>query len=614
MTDISQTDEMQEIIGDYLLESEELLEKIDQELVKLEDAPDDLELLDQIFRSVHTIKGTSGFLGFKKMIDLTHHIESVLNRLRKEELNMNTDIMDRLLRSVDLMKLILDDIKEDKDSNYDLSDIIDKLKEVIQDETKEGEGKEEPPEKIKTHGRTKKDGLDLNKEPKDLLKKQKTTSKKTKEITQKNDSIAHDQIQSPIKNQRKNENAIEKTIRVNVNRLDDLMNLVGELVLGKNRLVQVSNQLESTLNGNETVDALMDTCAQIGLATNGLQMAVMRTRLVPIGKVFNKFPRMVRDLARDSGKDIKLIITGEDTELDKAVVEEIGDPLVHLLRNAANHGIELPDERERAGKPTRGTIYISSYHEGNHVIIRVKDDGRGMNEEALKAKALNMGIITETEVSTMTKGETLNLIFIPGLSTAEVVDNISGRGVGMDVVRNNIKKLNGLIEVESYEGIGSEIIIKIPLTLAIIQALLVKVGKEVFAIPLVSIVEIERINPKQIKTIGKKETLRVRNNIIPLIRMHDLFGVPLSDAERKKERLYVVIIGLAEKRVGLIVNSVIGQEEVVIKSIGEYFKDIKGIAGATILGDGHVTLIVDISTLMNLIALKQPTFSSTISN
>ncbi|MDY6854025.1 MAG: chemotaxis protein CheA [Thermodesulfobacteriota bacterium] len=614
MTDISQTDEMQEILGDYLLESEELLEKIDQELVKLEDTPDNLELLDKIFRSIHTIKGTSGFLGFKKMIDLTHHIESVLNRLRKEDLYINTDIMDRLLKSVDLMKLILEDIRKNKDSNYDLSAIIDKLKAVIPDERKEEGSKEETPEKIKTDSITKNDSLDLYKEPNDSLKKQKTTLKKANNIIPKKDIIAHDQIHESIKNQRKNENAIEKTIRVNVNRLDDLMNLVGELVLGKNRLMQVTNQLESTLNGNETIDALSETCTQIGLATNGLQMAVMRTRLIPIGKIFNKFPRMIRDLARDSGKDIELVVTGEDTELDKAVVEEIGDPLVHLLRNSANHGIELPDEREIAGKPRRGTIFISAYHEGNHVIIRVKDDGRGMNEEILKAKAIQMGIITETGASSMTKSEALNLIFIPGLSTAEVVDNISGRGVGMDVVRNNIKKLNGLIELESYEGISFEIIIKIPLTLAIIQALLVKVGTEVFAIPLVSIVEIERIKLNQIKTIGKKENLRVRNNIIPLIRMHDLFGVPLSDNNKKSERLYVIIIGLAEKRIGLIVDSVIGQEEVVIKSIGEYLKDIKGIAGATILGDGHVTLIIDISTLMNLIASKQPAFSSNISN
>ena len=348
---------------------------------------------------------------------------------------------------------------------------------------------------------------------------------------------------------------------------------------------------------------LTETSSQIDFITTELQMAVMKTRMVPIAKVFNKLPRMVRDLMKETGREIELRISGEETELDKTIIEELNDPLVHLMRNASDHGIEPREDRRRAGKPEKGTITVRAEHEGNHIVISVADDGKGMDPEKLKAKAIERGMITEAQAREMSRTDAFNLIFAPGFSTAAKVTNVSGRGVGMDVVRTNITKLKGIIEVESEPGKGSKIIIKLPLTLAIIQALLVEVAHEVFSVPLESVLEVVRIQPKDIGTVSGREVVRLRNTVLPLARLNRVMGTASNG--HSGEWMYIVVVGLAQQRLGLVVDSLLGQKEVVIKSLGGYLGTLPGIAGSTILGDGRVIMIIDVGELMKLSAEHQ---------
>jgi two-component system chemotaxis sensor kinase CheA len=391
---------------------------------------------------------------------------------------------------------------------------------------------------------------------------------------------------------------VEQTIRVDVNRLDNLMNLIGELVLSKNRLIKIYNDVEERYEGEHFLDELNQVVSSISIVTTDLQIAVMKTRMLQIGKVFNKFPRVVRDLSRELGKKVKLIIKGEETELDKSIIEEIGDPLMHMIRNSVDHGIEPPEERIKLGKPEEGTIELKAYNEGNQIVIEISDDGKGMDPEILKQKALEKGLISEKEAEMMSDKEAFMLIFKAGFSTAAKVTNVSGRGVGMDVVKTNVEKLNGIIEVDSVPGKGSTFKIKIPLTLAIIQALLVSAQEELFAVPLANVIETVRITLEDISTVEGKSVLKLRDEVLPLVNMSDIFKI--EKILGINQYLYVVVLGVGASKVGLIVDGLIGQEEIVIKSLGEYLKGIKGIAGATIRGDGRVTLIVDVASLMQL--------------
>ncbi|OQX73342.1 MAG: chemotaxis protein CheA [Campylobacteraceae bacterium 4484_4] len=390
----------------------------------------------------------------------------------------------------------------------------------------------------------------------------------------------------------------EQTIRVEVKRLDHLMNLIGELVLGKNRLLKIYDDVEERYEGEKFLEELNQVVSSVSLVTTDLQIAVMKTRMLPVAKVFNKFPRLVRDLSRELGKDIELVMSGEETELDKSIVEEIGDPLVHMIRNSCDHGIESPEVRKAAGKPAKGTVELKAYNEGNQIVIEIRDDGAGMDPDFLKMKALDKGIITEREAGQLSDKEAYSLIFKPGFSTAVQVTGVSGRGVGMDVVKTNIEKLNGIIDIESELGKGSVFKLKIPLTLAIMQSLLVSVQEEYFAIPLASVLETVRISLDEIYTIEGKNVLRLRNEVLSLVRLADMFGV--EQVFDSGEHAYVVIIGLAESKLGIIVDGLVGQEEIVIKSMGDYLQGIEGIAGATIRGDGGVTLITDVSAMMKL--------------
>jgi two-component system chemotaxis sensor kinase CheA len=385
---------------------------------------------------------------------------------------------------------------------------------------------------------------------------------------------------------------------VDTRRLDELMNLTGEMVLGRNRLLQALHEAEDKGDLDTVLSSLTDTADFIDMVTSDLQKAVIKTRMQPIGRIFNKFPRMVRDLSREKKKSVALVIEGADTELDKSVIDEINDPIVHLIRNSVDHGIEAPAIRSRLGKEDEGRILLAARQEGNRIAIEVSDDGKGLDVETIRAKAVEKGLMDAREARTLPESEILNAIFLPGFSTAETVDRTSGRGVGMDVVRSNIENLGGFVDLVSSPGQGTRFIVKLPLTLAIIPVLMVRVSEEIFALPAVSVIETVRLRPDEVKTIDGKEVINLRGKILPIMRLSELFHlVGAPDAER---RCYIVVTGLAEKRVGLLVNGLIGQEEVVIKPLGDLFENTEGIAGATIRGDGRVALILDFSGLLKL--------------
>ncbi|WP_231170547.1 chemotaxis histidine kinase/response regulator CheAY2 [Helicobacter pylori] len=661
-------DDLQEIMEDFLIEAFEMNEQLDQDLVELEHNPEDLDLLNRIFRVAHTIKGSSSFLNLNILTHLTHNMEDVLNRARKGEIKITPDIMDVVLRSIDLMKTLLVTIRDTgSDTNNGKENEIEEAVKQLQaitsqnlEGTKETSGtKEAPKEEVKKEA--KEEIKEENKENKAkaptaknsasdnpladepdldyanmsaeeveaeierLLNKRQEADKErraqkkqeakpkqevtpkteiSKTETPKTETPKAPKIETKAKAKADTEEnkapsiGVEQTVRVDVRRLDHLMNLIGELVLGKNRLIRIYSDVEERYDGEKFLEELNQVVSSISAVTTDLQLAVMKTRMQPVGKVFNKFPRMVRDLSRELGKSIELIIEGEETELDKSIVEEIGDPLIHIIRNSCDHGIEPLEERRRLNKPETGKVQLSAYNEGNHIVIKISDDGKGLDPVMLKEKAVEKGVISERDAEGMSDREAFNLIFKPGFSTAKVVSNVSGRGVGMDVVKTNIEKLNGIIEIDSEVGVGTTQKLKIPLTLAIIQALLVGVQEEYYAIPLSSVLETVRISQDEIYTVDGKSVLRLRDEVLSLVRLSDIFKV--DAILESNSDVYVVIIGLADQKIGVIVDYLIGQEEVVIKSLGYYLKNTRGIAGATVRGDGKITLIVDVGAMMDM--------------
>ncbi|MCG0277928.1 MAG: chemotaxis protein CheA [Thermanaeromonas sp.] len=396
------------------------------------------------------------------------------------------------------------------------------------------------------------------------------------------------------------ERRVTQTVRVDVQRLEALMNLVGELVIDRTRLAEISTNLRNRLGNEELVEALDEISMHIGRITSELQEEIMKARMFPIDQVFNRFPRMVRDLAHKAGKEIEFIVEGRETELDRTVIEEIGDPLIHLLRNAIDHGIEPPEERVRLGKPRHGTIILKAFHQENQIVITVQDDGRGMDPEVLKQRAVERGIITPEVAARLSKREALDLIFLPGFSTSERVTDVSGRGVGMDIVKAHLEKINGSIDIKTTPGAGTCFTIKLPLTLAINRSLLVTLGEQVYALPLANVVEIIEVEPHQVRRVQQQEVVVVRGQVLPLMHLAKALGIK-RDCSFTGNKAAVVIVGLAEKRVGFIVDTLIGEQEIVIKSLGNYIGKIPGIAGATIMGDGRVALILDVHSLLSLL-------------
>ena len=649
-------DDMQEILEDFLVEAFELIEQIDHDLIELETNPEDLELLNSIFRVAHTVKGSSSFLNFDVLTKLTHKMEDVLNKARHGELKITPDVMDVVLESVDDMKTLLNCIRDngnDTAIGLDIEPICARLLAVA-----EGGGVNSAPAAENSAASAQAPATEANSAPQATQAPQAAApagnsapaanAPRIDPLSQEPDvdvnSLSEAEVEAEIERLlkiRKAEDtarraekaknpqpapatkpapkpatpppsakkvpaagganspaAMEQTIRVEVKRLDQLMNLSGELVLSKNRLLKICDDVSERYDGEQFLEELNQATNSLSLITTDIQLAVMKTRMQPVSKVFSKFPRIVRDLSRELGKQIELEISGEETELDKSIIEEIGDPIMHMIRNSCDHGVEDPATRAAAGKPEKGVVQLKAYNEGNYIIIEIADDGKGMDPIMLKEKCIEKNLITEKEADQMSDKEAFALVFKPGFSTAQKVTSVSGRGVGMDVVRNNIEKLNGLIEIDSEVGKGSIFRLKIPLTLAIMQSLLVGAQEEYYAIPLASVIETVRVPLDSIYTIEGKNVLRLRDEVVSLVRLADVFGV--KQVFESDTQAYVVIIGLAESKLGVIIDTLVGQEEIVIKSMGDYLQGIPGIAGATVRGDGRITLIVDVGSMMNL--------------
>ena len=574
----AELDEIQSIIEDFIVETDEIILSLENNIVRLEKESDDLDLLNDIFRSAHTIKGTSGFLGFNELTDFTHTLEDVLNLLRKGELSVSTDMIDALLSSVDTIKAMLDDIREKKPNSVEYEAILNELTRIRDGGEPADKSESEEQDFIHTSGKFETQDIPAPDEP--IKAKDQPTPAPAQQSEQSDKRSA------------------EHTIRVDVNRLEDLMNISGELVLGRNTLLQITTELLQNPEGADLLEKLNQTATQLNFITSELQAAVMRIRMLPIHNVFSKFPRQVRNLSRELNKKIDLVISGEDTEIDKTVIEEINDPLIHLIRNCCDHGIEKPEIRKQLGKSETGTIWLNASQKGSYIIIEIIDDGAGIDSARIGQKALTNGLTTKEELAAMTDREIIQFIFAPGFTTAQQVSGVSGRGVGLDVVRTNIEKLGGIIEIDTDPGCGTRITLKLPLTLAIIQGLLVQSGQEILVIPLASVMETVKIGPQDVYRINKGNVIRLRDTVLPILDLNGILELPHYDIDNNKP--YVVVVGLADKRLGLLVNDLLGQEEIVIKSLGRYLRNTPGISGATILGDGRIRLIVDVMSIFAL--------------
>lgn len=636
----------------FLDESRENLIQLNKLLLELEKNPYNKELLNEIFRIAHTIKGMSATMGFNNIATLTHNMENILDDLRKDRIKANRDIVNLLFFSLDALEKGLelistsgtDDLPlvreaierfekgvEDKETTSTVENVSTKssslnhynlavIEEAVQKgfnvyrihvKLKEGtvlksvraymvfkaledKGDIIHSEPSATDLENEKFDLDftlifITRQDADTIKDlimqiaeidtvdiSPITVETTKE-TREEARVKSQEIPAE-KEGIKALSRMGQTIRIDVERLDELMNLVGELVIQRTRLAQIKEF------GNAT-----DELARI---TNELQNLVMKVRMIPIEQVFNRFPRMVRDLSQESNKKVRLEIYGAETELDKTVVDAMGDPLMHLIRNAIDHGIEPPEERVRLGKPEEGLVKLSAYHEGNNIYIEVEDDGAGIDVEKVKRKAIEKGLISEESISRINEEDIYNLLFIPGFSTSDKVTDISGRGVGMDVVKRRVEELNGTIKVESKSGKGTKVTIRLPLTLAIIQSLLVKVSDEIYAIPLSNIEEIVKLEESEIRTIGSSEVLYSRGRVIPLYRLSEVLGL-----SHKNKCNFAVIVRTGGKQIGIAVDDLIGEEEIVIKSVDKMVNLNRNFVGATILGNGKVALILDVNTL-----------------
>ncbi len=607
--------EMAELLESFIVESNEIFDKLGPDLLELETNTENAELHNRIFRAVHTIKGTSSFLGIEQVTELAHNFEDVLNKIRRKELQVTQERMDVMFQAYDNLKELLARVEQRNSELMELTEIIAQLQLIAANKPLTNSAAQPepatvaPPEVVSAEDET----VDADHEHdesdtvlvEDPIKENLVLAEKTKQA-----DVASPAASASQSSQTQQSKASDTTIRVEVARLDELMNLVGELVLGRNRLSQINFRMNESFEGNPITRDLADTSSQVDLITTELQMAVMKTRMVPIAKVFNKLPRLVRDLSRELAREIDLQIYGEETELDKSIIEAINDPLVHILRNSADHGIESPEDRVKAGKSAKGTVIVKAENEGNHIVISIQDDGKGIDTDKIKNKAIEKGLITALQAAEMSRREALNIIFAPGFSMAAKVTNVSGRGVGMDVVKTNIAKLKGIVDIESEVGVGSKFIIKLPLTLAIIQGLLVQTSAETIAIPLNSVLEVVRVRKEEIETIHGYEVIRLRDTVLPLARMGTIFS--MDHQMKSTEWQYIVVVGLAEERLGIAVDSLLGQREVVIKSLGDYLGTISGIAGSTILGDGKVIMIIDVGQFMQMARTKtqsHPSFS-----
>lgn len=665
----------------FLAEVEDLLQRLDEDLVRLEREPDNTALLQEIFRAAHTIKGSAATIGHHRMAELTHAMETLLDQLRRGELHVTAALVDTLLAALDALRTLKEEVATLEESGLDITFLTAALQEhAAPDAAALHLGEERAPggaaEPAPSEGRHTDEGtaaVAAVYEVQVSLAQNEWTAVRALQVVLEARRYGHVEATVPPKEeieaghvggslrlilrnvadyQRLVEalNAIEdvtglalhprsadpaqqaeapgyqdapaatagpgrqpapgaaagstpsggrqaKTVRIDVERLDTLMNLAGELVINRTRLAQLAARLEERYGDDGLIGGLAESVQQVSRISDRLQAEIMKSRMLPIATVFNRFPRLVRDLSSKLGKHVELVIHGQDTELDRSVLEEISDPLIHLLRNAVDHGIEAPEERRAAGKPESGTIRLSARHEDNHIVIELEDDGRGIDIARVKAIAVERGLLSAEVAERLPDHQALRLIFEPGLSTARQVSDLSGRGVGMDIVRANIEKLNGTIDISSTPGGGTRFTIKLPLTLAIIQALLVAVGGGIYAVPLAAVTETLRVAPEEISYVNNREVIQLRGQVLPLVRLHAVLGC--EPASRDGGYTYVVSVRMGQEQAGLIVDELLGGQEIVIKPLGAFLGELPGIAGAALLGDGRLALIIDVLGLLH---------------
>jgi two-component system, chemotaxis family, sensor kinase CheA len=579
------------LVQDFLVECEELLQGMDQDMVALESSPQDADLLNRIFRAMHTIKGTSSFLGFEPIVRLSHHAEDVLNSVRRGEARVQRRTMNALLAARDQIGLMLQHVREGGLQQYNLDPLLQELEET----QKSGF----PPTlgDLLVH-----DHVITPSTLQAVLAEQAASPvpRKLGQMLVEKGLTSAVQIGDALERQKEiASSTTSATLRVEARKLDELINLIGELVLERNRLVQLGRDFSSTnLAAGDFNSIFSRSTSRLSFITEELQTVGLKTRMVPIEAVFRKFPRLVRDVARNLQKEVELVVRGQDTELDKTMVELIADPLVHLIRNALDHGLETPDVRVQSGKPRQGTIVIAARQEGDQIVVSMSDDGAGIHPERIGRKAVEKGLVTAERLRLLSQREILDFIFLPGFSTIEKASDLSGRGVGMDVVRSNLKKMNGSVEIESRPGQGTTILLRLPLTLAILPVLLVRVADETYALPLRSVVETAPVHGQNIHHVEGSEVLFLRGETLPLIRLEHVFEDEAYAVKEQSPRApgrgwKAVILGISEKRVALLVDQLLGQESTVIKPLGVYLHHCPSLAGATISGDGRVRLVLD---------------------
>ena len=646
----------------FLDESHEHLQSLNEGLLRLEENMEEVSAVNDIFRNAHTLKGMSATMGFTKIAELTHEMEDVLDLVRKEQLKLNEDIMDTLFKCLDSLEQMVDSVGNgEAEDVVDVSDLVAKLSSISKGTPAPAAAAPAATASAGSSSGAEVDlgfdeiDLDVMKKAKEAgmhLYHVKVTLMETcvlkaarsvmvmhaldevgdviksipsaEDLEQEKFELSFDVVVASSDDAESVQNAVDtvseiediaveeldpdkigkggdaapaaapakkqhqsQSVRVDIEKLDTLMNLMGELVINKVRLEQIGQ--------THRMSDLMETLEQMDRVTGDLQNIVMKVRMVPVSAVFNRFPRMVRDVSKELGKEINLTIEGEETELDRTVIDEIGDPIMHLLRNSLDHGVESPDAREAKGKPRTGEVGLIARHEGNNVVIMITDDGAGIDASKIRRKAVEKGMISQEEADRLDDADAVRLIFLPGFSTAEKITDISGRGVGMDVVRSKIEALSGHVDVETHIDEGSVFKIKLPLTLAIIQAMLVRVQEEMYAIPLTSIDSTINIEPSDIQTIQNKEVIVLRGEIIPIIRMEEALQVPHT---KDSDEHFVVVVHAGEAKAGIVVDNLIGQQEIVIKTLGNLFAGLKLFGGATVLGDGRVALILDVATMI----------------
>jgi two-component system chemotaxis sensor kinase CheA len=622
-----------EFIAYFRDESEELLQQIDADLLRLEEfvqtGTPEPEIVNSLFRALHTVKGSSGMLGFVDVQTLAHKLENLCDLLRKDRMPLSEGSVDILFAGRDFLTDLVESAVNQTPAPHGLDDYMGRLDQFagIYEETSqviEGKtGSEMDFDAASGQSDVSADQIAaFEAEIERLLAEAGGARPPAASEPAVAAAIAAPEpgAVAPVANvvaaaaARRDEKAKDakdgskraagQTIRVDIERLDTLLNLVGELVINRTRISDIASTL-SRLTNDKAVAApqaligplakeLANSAASLARTSNEIQESIMKVRMVPIGQVFDRFPRLVRDVAKARGKEVQLDISGAETDLDKTIVDEVGEPLMHLLRNCVDHGIESPDVREARGKKRTGTIALNAFHEGNQIIIEVSDDGNGIDLERVRARGIKQGLIGADDK--LSDRELIELIFTPGFSTAETVSDVSGRGVGMDVVKKNITRLKGVFDVDSVAGAGTKFTIKLPLTLAIIQALLVRVVDELYAIPLDSVIESQRVELPDVRTVHGNEVITLRGQVVPLLRIADFFEL---GGARDPEKVMIVIVGLQGRQVGLVVDGFQGEQEIVIKPLSVVVGRIPGISGATILGNGQISLIIDVHSLVS---------------